>query len=664
MYFRLNIFKKTIYLTIILIIISTGDSATFIQNPPIPRSKEDSSPPSPYKEEIIYLLKEKSANKQHPRLMATADDFKRIRRQIETDQNSKRWYRILTVEANRTLQEPTVKYQFLDGVRLLPISQTVLKRTTHLALMYKLTNNYIYADRAWKELSTVADDKQFPDWHPEHFLDTAEMTAAVAIGYDWLYDYLSSEQKKILRKALMEKGLQPALSIYRSSSNSWKDATNNWNTVCNSGISLGALAIADESSETEAISGEILQNAVQSIKNSLSQYGPDGGMAEGPSYWNYATIYMTYFLSSLDSTLGTDYGLSKLKGLSETGYYPMYVMGPAGFFNIGDAKSSRALAPAQMFWMSDKYKKMDLAYFSLKGKDPMNLIWYKKNKLKNLSTSSIPLDKHFANPETGLVTMRSTWKNNNALFAGIHGGSNQVTHGDLDIGDFILDALGVRWASDLGADNYNLPGYFGMNRWNYYRKRAEGQNTLVINPGMRPDQNTKAIGEITKFSSSPNQAFAIVNMTTAYTEDAVSAKRGLALTKKRTMVVLQDELTLKKPSEVYWFMHTEAQVGISVDKKTAILTRSGKKLYAHIISPQEGTFSVIAATPLPTTPSLSNQNDNEGINKLTIHLNGVSTTTISVVFSLHNEGEKVPTQWSQPLPLAKWSESMVLNQNN
>ena len=31
----------------------------------------------------------------------------------------------------------------------------------------------------------------YPDWNPKHFLDIGEMVTAVAIGYDWCYDYLN-----------------------------------------------------------------------------------------------------------------------------------------------------------------------------------------------------------------------------------------------------------------------------------------------------------------------------------------------------------------------------------------------------------------------------------------------------------------------------------------
>ncbi|WP_299093722.1 DUF4962 domain-containing protein [uncultured Metabacillus sp.] len=669
MHFELRFFRKSFYLITSLCVFLSGclhseeeitkTEHEFPQNTALPSGQE-----------IIKSLKENSPNKEHPRLMATDTDFKRIKKELKTDENLKKWYNSLQLEADRILQEPAVKYEISDGKRLLPISGEVLKRTVNLAMMYRLTGNNRYANRAWKDLSTVADDKQFPNWNPTHFLDTAEMTLAVAIGYDWLYDYLSFNQKEILRTALMKKGLQPALEVYRGTAKAseismfWKDVTHNWNTISNGGIGVGALAIADESPETEALSGEVLQYAIESIRKSLAVYAPDGGMPEGISYWSHATIYMAYFLSSLDSAIGTDYGLSSMEGISETGYYPIYVQGMKGTFNIGDAGSNIITTAPQMFWFANKYKNQDFSYFALKGNHPMNLIWYRKQKKEKSDITNLSLDRVFMNSEIGLITMRSGW-NSDATFVGIHAGNNQQPHGDLDIGDFVFDTSGVQWAYELGSDNYNLPGYFDMNsgRWNYYRKRAEGQNTLVVNPNKGPDQNIKASATITDFSSTDRQGFTIINMSSAYERDAISVRRGIALTGDRTIVVLQDELKLKAPSEVYWFMHTKSKIEISKDKKTVTLHLSGKRLYGHIVSPAQGHFSIMDAKPLPSSPNPAGQGDNNDIKKLAIHLNGVKDTTLSVIFTTDKGKIEREKDWKNPLPLSKWSTSGVMNSN-
>src|SRR5574337_466015 len=85
----------------------------------------------------------------------------------------------------------------------------------------------------------------FPDWNPSHFLDVAEMSHAVAIGYDWLYDFLSAADRAIVRKALVTHGLRPSLELYRAQKG-WVAVSHNWNEVCNGGMVLAALAIADE----------------------------------------------------------------------------------------------------------------------------------------------------------------------------------------------------------------------------------------------------------------------------------------------------------------------------------------------------------------------------------------------------------------------------------
>ncbi len=104
------------------------------------------------------------------------------------------------------------------------------------------------------------------------------------------------------------------------------------------------------------------------------------------------------------------------------------------------------------------------------------------------------------------------------VYAGLHAGNNTANHGNLDTGTFLLDAGGVRWFVELGPDNYSLPNYFsgGANgdRWKYYRMRAEGQNTLVINPGNKSneDQIVNSDSPITSFVSKPRGAYTVADL--------------------------------------------------------------------------------------------------------------------------------------------------------
>ena len=64
-------------------------------------------------------------------------------------------------------------------------------------------------------------------------------------------------------------------------------------------------------------------------------------------------------------------------------------------------------------------------------------------------------------------------------------------------------------------------------------------------------------------------------MTQAYREDAKSILRAIKLHNNRQAVLVQDEISCLLPSDVWWFMHTQADVTISDDGKTATLTKGG-----------------------------------------------------------------------------------------
>ena len=66
------------------------------------------------------------------------------------------------------------------------------------------------ADGSSAELEAAA---QFPDWNRTHFIDTAEMMAAVALGRDWLRGFLTASQQKAIDAAIVRHGLIPAAGI-------------------------------------------------------------------------------------------------------------------------------------------------------------------------------------------------------------------------------------------------------------------------------------------------------------------------------------------------------------------------------------------------------------------------------------------------------------------
>ncbi len=572
----------------------------------------------------------KTLQPAHPRLLVEPDDFAALKRRIAETPRLAEWYADLQRQADETLKKPANTYRIPDGKRLLSTSRSVLGRVYECALMYRLEDDRRYFDRVWKELKAAA---AFKDWNPSHFLDTGEMTHAFAIGYDWLYHDWSQEQRKTIREAIMRHGLTPGLKSYRGEERyGWFTRTvSNWNQVCNGGMTAGALAIADEEPELAA---EIVHSALKSIPLAMREYAPDGAYHEGPGYWGYGTSYNVVMIALLESALGSNFGLPEFEGFSNTVRFPMQMTGPTGrVFNFADASAGRPGRTFTMLWLANRFKHHDVVRFAEPFVRPtaLDLLWY--NPQSRGGGSETPdLATYWRSVEA--VSLRTSWDDPNASWIAFKGDTPRVNHGQADLGTFVLEMLGERWAVDLGADNYNLPGYFDSRtrRWHFYRNRAEGHNTLVIDPGAGPDQAINGRAKVIHFDSKAPTPVGSMDLTPAYAAHATRAHRAIALL-NGALPAVQDEIELKKPSNVWWFMHTSANVSVNSNGRQATLAIGEKRIVAHLLEPNNATFTTMEATPLPSSPTVKGQRVNKGIKKLAVHLEDVKSTSILVVFT-------------------------------
>lgn len=522
----------------------------------------------------------------------------------------------------------------LSNKKLLVESRTVLDRVSTLAGLYRIDGDPRHLARAKQELLGAA---AFPDWNPASFLSTAEMTNAIALGYDWLYEDLTPAERETLRTAIIEKGLKPGLKVH-ATRKGWTQARHNWNAVCNGGLIVGALAIADTD---PAIANEVLAAAKNSLPKGMLDFAPDGGWPEGPGYWDYATTYNAYSLASLQTALGTDFGFTQSPGFAETGNFRLQFVGNSGMnFNFADAPVRPGPAP-QMLWFARLFGRADYdaSERQLGDRSPtiFHLIWFNP-RFSNPPASALPAlprSRKFAAVQVAFLRAGS---GATETFAGIKGGDNRTNHAHLDLGSFVLDQAGNRFADELGPDLYTLPGYFGANRWNYYRLRTEGQNTLTLDGG---NQSPDGTAPIVSFSADASRPFAVVDLTKGY-PGSKKILRGISLTPEGG-VTLQDEIETAEPVEVVWNFHTESRIGLNGNK--AVLARGSSKMDVRILEPSGAVFETLT---LPLDPP---QRPAGKMKKLIIRLpQKVSTTRIVVRFSPAGQ----PAADAAVVPLEKW----------
>jgi oligo-alginate lyase len=537
---------------------------------------------------------------EHPRLIVTAADWDGFHSRRAGNAELDGILNHVVEDARATFKEPRIVYK-KEGFRLLGVSRDTLRRVELCSFAYHITGEKAFLDHAEKDLLTVA---AFNDWNPPHFLDTAEMTAAVALGYDWLFNALSPATRTTLRQAILEKGLKPGLNGH----NSWYHATMNWNQVCFGGLTLGALAIADEN---PGPAGELLALAQKDNPNGLKPYAPIGVYPEGPGYWNYGTTYQVLMISALETALGTDWNLPKHPGFLASAAALVEQTGPTGRpFNFSDGGDGVAFEPT-LFWFAQRLHYPALVYFQNQllrqklarpdtgdkddGLNPLLALWIGGLPDK-IPVPTLPLAWHGDGPNP-VGVFRSSWTDTNALFLAFKGGSASVNHAHMDAGSFVLDADGVCWACDLGSQNYYTIESKGWSlfkmtqdsdRWRVFRLNNFSHNTLTLGGQLH---KMKGDARITSFTANS----ATVNLTQIFAGQAGSVVRRFSVGENRR-VEIRDEIVFAKPGlTVRWQMVTHAK--ISVDQDRATLRQDGKILTVKILAPAGARFEIASAQP-------------------------------------------------------------------
>ena len=650
--------KKHLFsiLLVLVMVIGIIPETAFAENNDANRSLTETYGTFTDGEQVISDMIEKHGMYAHPRIIMSEEKFAKLKAHIGDDSVTAILLEKLRNEADRIMKTTVCEYEIPDGIRLLETSKRIQRRVAALAMAYHIFDDEKYAQRCYEEMEAACN---FKDWNPSHFLDTAEMSTGFAIGYDWLYHWMNESQRAFIRQNMIEKGFNQVMDDYadrqRTRTYKWYQdyPGDNWKLVCTGSMNMAALAFGDET-DARSIASEILtygfKEAYSFVRRAYS--AKDGTYSEGLGYWDYATYYLGLQSSALTSAAGTDYGLADFDGLRKSVDFIRYMSSNTPkSFSFGDDRESRDTGWTVLLWLGDYFREYDIAAVRIR-KIPddsfnyLDLLWIEEEKASGAAKES-PTD--WGDVGASNASFRNTW-DESGIVAALHAGENVYKyHGHYDLGSFYIEANGARFFTDLGNENYELP-----NRQYSYRIRAEGHNTLVINPSKELDQKEGAECLISGFSGG-NEAFAVTDLTAAYEPSgAESVVRGLKMIKDKECVVIQDEISLKAPGEIYWFAHTKGQIAVADDGRSAVVTVGSNKLWAGIIS-EDGKFTVMNAEPLPSSPVVPNQTDNSEYRKLAVHLTNTKEATISVACIPLKQGETQPAWTPSVKAISEWT---------
>jgi len=600
-------------------------------------------------QDVRTLLK--NAPQTHPRLFLPAGAEDELKAKLASDELLSQAQEQVITLADAMCELPTLTYE-KEGRRLLSVSRECLRRVSYLSMAYRLTGYPKYAQRAEKDMLAVA---AFKDWNPSHFLDTAEMTAALAIGYDWCYHGLSPDGRKKIREAIVELGLKASLE-----ENQWWVAhDNNWNQVCHAGMVMGAIAVKEDEPE---LAEQMIQRALDNIHHGMKVYAPDGAYPEGPTYWSYGTSFNVLLIDALESALGSDFGLSQAPGFMDSVEYYLHVGGPGGkFFNYQDAGSNIGATP-EVYW------------FAARSDDP-SLLWRERSKLEDFlarehkpdgrNNRIFPMTLIWAQPMgdipppaklswrgggiTPVGLHRTSWTEPEPMFLGVKGGSPSAGHGQMDIGAFVVESDGARWAIDLGAQNYHSLEskgikLWGEDRWKIFRLNNYSHSVLTVDGQL---QNEKGHAPIISHAAEGDMPNTVFDTSEVYTGQLAHAKRGAGMHTDGYFVIRDELEALGRETKVRWGMVTEADVTLD-NASQATLRQDGQQMTLQVLSPADAKLEIIDMENPPKDYDVRNPGVNMIAFNVTLPAN--NKTDLTIVLS---PGE-APTAAPEVAALADW----------
>ncbi len=535
-----------------------------------------------------------------PKLILTPQIERELKQKLKSDQLAQDYYRYLVREAETILTQPLLERE-LEGFRLLFVSREMLKRMTTLCMVYRIDRNPEILNRIDTELKAVCG---FIDWNPQHFLDIAEMSLAVALAVDWVGNTLPPETVRLAKTALIEKGINPSFNE-EGVRMFWINSSNNWNAVCHGGMIAASLVIADENPELAA---KTISRALDKLPNSLKEYGPDGIYPEGPTYWGYGTGYSVIAANTLTTALGSDFGISSSPGFIESALFNLHVTAPSGnFFNFADSGDKKDGDDSVLrTWFAAKTG--DKVYFDQEFyENPQDagrfaglaLIWL--SQYKEIKATALPAN-WYGNGSNPVAVFRGRGDNPNQFFLAAKGGRASLSHGNMDAGTFVFDLEGVRWILDPGNQRYYLLNKIGFNlaghcqdcpRWTLLTKNNQGHSTITVN---NADFDVAGQARIVDFKEG-QQPEVTIDMTDLYFGNIHSVKRRFVKESDRSILVEDNIITNDSTQSITWGLMTQAEIRLTKDG--AVLNQDGKELRLTVLDPKGLSLSVISLDPPP-----------------------------------------------------------------
>lgn len=547
----------------------------------------------------------------HPYLFFTRDDMPAIRERLMSRRAET--YRRILAKADAALEAelPDEKDVLLTPGQhsgFHPLAGQVARgRLEPLAFAYLFTEQEKYAAKArelalhlagfsrWTGVPFGDPNFCYPVWQAA--LETAGMCKGVATAYDWLYHYLSEDDRAAIREGLLRLGILPIIE-------SWTDPrtilhiprhqlpAGNWWAVCNSGAGIAALAVLCEVSDAKRWAG-LAADAIraylcypggdvwnvdmkagfggQYMLSTYPNWGEDGGYIESLGYVNYGLVNAMYFVDAAKRVMGEDLAEHVNPKLIDQALYCTHRGrdGQVRVINFNDSGSVN--------WTDDLYALLarhrrcgrakfllDYGYPELEG---IHAVLADEDGVEAGPPDASRRNKFFR--DIGWCVFRSGWESNSSLMAA----KFTLGRGHQDIGQFVIHYQGHPFIVDPGVLAYSDPIY------QQHLRTSHAHNLVLVD-----DQcQMPADGTVLGFAEAPGIGIVEADLTAAY-QDLVDVWRRTLIYLEPECFVVIDALESDRERSYSWQIHpcgrTAVQPGVG-----ATIHQDDYEMQLRLLSP-------------------------------------------------------------------------------
>jgi hypothetical protein len=460
---------------------------------------------------------------------------------------------------------------------------------------YAVTGDIAAGNKAKEALLKLCS---FVSWNPVNMIERHHHTYYpvgycirwVAYGYDLVYDLMTESERKLVRDAIMEKGIK---MFHRDmvEVNRMPSCMTNHISVLVSGMGLAAITIYGDDPENPSLE-PYLSGILTKTKTFIDRtFYADGSYGEPYGYQEMAMRELVELFSAFERNFGVD--LTTTTNAKNFYLYPMYATYSSGDYpDYGDHTPTWDLRRPTYFWFANRIKDPLLYGVAKKQWDSgrggyEGYLWFTEG-ITPVERETFPTSRMFEGQ--GCIVMRSGWSDNSTVVV-FRAGPNS-NHYHIDQGSLHLWANGQELIGDPGAG----AGYY-QPEYQMYNMIPLGHNVMLLDKDPLSQTPADYDNRIASLKTWPKmiQNFtgeiadaAESDLTSVYKGKVSSYTRTLLSTKSGPLFLF-DKVKSPEGHEFDWLFHTtfvNTKNPITFSGNTLTIDREKARLTMNVVSPE------------------------------------------------------------------------------